>query len=1353
MAHLPYHIVAEMLRRLKSLEPPTEFEKLRHLGVLSGDVVNSSLCASDKRERVFWLKRPVPDGSQGGGGGGDGREGQSALKPSATRHVGVFGADGLLLPEVGEKQALDADVALHASVMGIGGSPRPVASKSMFDFNLSVFSGGVLRGALGDGACLGGSSVVACLLQNDTMTTSEELERYRVINLLLYRKLRCAPLLTSRDVFGESIAGRIRAFTFGVKGSFLHRAQQRYEDRNRPYCEADLDIFFVGKSREALAGRMAKTASRICKNIEEMYGPAAVVQTPNAITIAGPWPSRHVQLVKYAYEHVDEVLAFQDLDCTAVIFDGREVVAAPRAVRAFATGFNFVPMRMLTRRRGTVQRVAKYRCRGYGLVCFDLCKHQPRCDVEVDSGTAQALDEVVAVSQVTEHGSHSKGDEFQRALHQCMRPISATHSVENWARKGIAVAVELKRRMRRQGVKSLLPRGIGIDKGVIDDYVRILPYLTALGLLESPLVWPVVQPLTKESMLPLVDWLRSKDFAWADWSMVPRNPSAPSDAKRICACGAIACGPAPGASEEAAAPPQLTSSLEENLKELTEATKITDAEDAALRRCILEVKRTVCKACESRKVTPRITPFGSCVNGFGNKGADVDIVVEVKEEEMAPVRAAKAAGKGAGRGVASGARGVVDVSAAFRGSQGLSVSGRGRSGSRGAKRQRAGGRGLAAELDVDETERSAILMLREEFANTPGFTVEAVRLAARVPLLKLRFEGDIEVDVSVNNTVPLAETRWLQAWADIEPKVAELGKLVKLWGKRHSLCGAAAGHLSSFAYYLLAIYYCQACHGAPNLQRGGSHQFEDSSLTKALVEREKHGGWHLKDSLLDLVKGFFKFYSCDFWWGEEVAAVRLWQGKRLRSDDSLVKDSGLPFRTRRRLHIEDAFNIKNLHDTLWPNNEQRLRDALQHSHLALQEGRFDEVFCPSPSTQDIFLCSGCQDRQALLVSRQPDMSQKVALVTGGSSVVGMDVVCALLRLGAKVIVPSRFALRTEQRIGRRVEAEMLERLDVVACDLRHIESIKALSADIRAKHEKLHLIIDCASQAPWRQQLFSSFRGELAALEATPSHAEKGAEAIDAAGEAFEEPEAKEGKEKSRGSTLQKQAEASRGQRRAASALRRETEKQAQVPSAIPALVSCMQMTTTQTGEIPTLVSLVESALDAADAVVEQAPDEALDVSKSEAKSTPLVIEHMGTLMVNVVAPYLLTRLLLPALGKAAQESGPSWGAFVIKAHGAGGAGRGSRGSIERKLREDRDTLPLCKLLVDRLGGKLGERHIHTSVVDISGRFVEARLSNPGEDASTQLLQPALEGFEQGTANATMPSNGSLLRSFREVSW
>ncbi|KAJ3085829.1 hypothetical protein HK102_013796, partial [Quaeritorhiza haematococci] len=117
---------------------------------------------------------------------------------------------------------------------------------------------------------------------------------------------------------------------------------------------------------------------------------APTVRTANSITVCGLHPVRHVQLMLPVVHSPEEFMLSFDLDCVAVCFDGKNVWVSERALRAFNTRTNFVDVGSI-QDRARVSRMTKYNLRGFNTMLFEVCKHQPRCDVNVSPRIMQVF--------------------------------------------------------------------------------------------------------------------------------------------------------------------------------------------------------------------------------------------------------------------------------------------------------------------------------------------------------------------------------------------------------------------------------------------------------------------------------------------------------------------------------------------------------------------------------------------------------------------------------------------------------------------------------------------------------------------------------------------------------------------------------------------------------------------------------------------------------------------------------------------------------------------------------------------------------------------------------------------------
>jgi len=194
--------------------------------------------------------------------------------------------------------------------------------------------------------------------------------------------------------------------------------------------------------------------------------------------------------------------------------------------------------------------------------------------------------------------------------------------------------------------------------------------------------------------------------------------------------------------------------------------------------------------------------------------------------------------------------------------------------------------------------------------------------AARVPVMKLTDrKSQCQVDVCFNNLLAVKNTELLNIYQQIDPRVGQLGCLIKDWAKREDVVGVADGFLSSYAYLLLVIHFLQQREPAilPNLQElaaslgskaevvedtkwGFTQECDtrfcrDVRLAKeTLWQRNRELGFRKesKETIEELCIGFFRFYSSathraqnevdpelseqherSFNWARQVVSIRL----------------------------------------------------------------------------------------------------------------------------------------------------------------------------------------------------------------------------------------------------------------------------------------------------------------------------------------------------------------------------------------------------------------------------------------------------------------------------------------------
>ena len=141
------------------------------------------------------------------------------------------------------------------------------------------------------------------------------------------------------------------------------------------FARADIDIIIVAKDDEEAKTIITETLALV----RTAVGAHIVVQTPNSLTVVPDFPQKHVQIITLWNRSLAEYFDFVDLDCTALAFDGARVYGSPRALLAWTSRLNVVHPDMLSIRRDTPARIAKYCQRGFGSF---LLGHDPSTSPE-----------------------------------------------------------------------------------------------------------------------------------------------------------------------------------------------------------------------------------------------------------------------------------------------------------------------------------------------------------------------------------------------------------------------------------------------------------------------------------------------------------------------------------------------------------------------------------------------------------------------------------------------------------------------------------------------------------------------------------------------------------------------------------------------------------------------------------------------------------------------------------------------------------------------------------------------------------------------------------------------------------
>jgi len=247
----------------------------------------------------------------------------------------------------------------------------------------------------------------------------------------------------------------------------------------------------------------------------------------------------------------------------------------------------------------------------------------------------------------------------------------------------------------------------------------------------------------------------------------------------------------------------------------------------------------------------------------------------------------------------------------------------------------------------------AALKILERFADELpryGFKSIVRIFQASIPLIKSIDQGGVEVDLCIGNHLGLNNSRLVSAYCQLDSRVGEVCRAVKQWAKSTELVGSSDGHLNSYAYTLLSLYYLMSCSPpvVPNLQELASQGCDPIPVIDRKWGREMTWDcrfWedlHLlpksqnKEPTEKLLKGFFRYYVEEFDWSSQAVSVRL----ALTTQQNIISkfNLGTPV-TKEGWYIEDPFDLRhNLAANCVKEGRQRILNLMNKAGKSIQEG-------------------------------------------------------------------------------------------------------------------------------------------------------------------------------------------------------------------------------------------------------------------------------------------------------------------------------------------------------------------------------------------------------------------------------
>jgi len=224
-------------------------------------------------------------------------------------------------------------------------------------------------------------------------------------------------------------------------------------------------------------------------------------------------------------------------------------------------------------------------------------------------------------------------------------------------------------------------------------------------------------------------------------------------------------------------------------------------------------------------------------------------------------------------------------------------------------------------LVVPDVDQKKVVKRISGMMNGQGMENVQALLRAKVPIVKFTDpRSGIDVDISINNTLALHNTKLLTQYSQLDERVKNLVICVKYWALHRNISDAPSGTLSSYAWSILAIQHLQLEGVIPNLQVGKDRtKLEiDGFEYDVTIDVDAKAVQGNDLSLSQLLCRFFERYA-NWDWTNDIVSIR--NGSPLSRDEKgwkigtpsafdIIKSNKKkpPIMGEHHLPIEDPFN-------------------------------------------------------------------------------------------------------------------------------------------------------------------------------------------------------------------------------------------------------------------------------------------------------------------------------------------------------------------------------------------------------------------------------------------------------------
>ncbi|EFA80415.1 hypothetical protein PPL_07249 [Heterostelium album PN500] len=183
------------------------------------------------------------------------------------------------------------------------------------------------------------------------------------------------------------IGQKIRSYLEECSDTLYHVANSRFNGVS--WQSSDIDLYLVCEDESIVPNKIGQLVKEITDCLTVAY---KLLRTEHSITILPVYPYRPIQIVTTLLREISDHILYCDLDCTSFVYDpsANNIFTLERGRKSLNNRVN-----LISPNHGNMKRVLKYAYRGFTSVCFELCKHYPRCeDTQVDRLADRLYDDI-----------------------------------------------------------------------------------------------------------------------------------------------------------------------------------------------------------------------------------------------------------------------------------------------------------------------------------------------------------------------------------------------------------------------------------------------------------------------------------------------------------------------------------------------------------------------------------------------------------------------------------------------------------------------------------------------------------------------------------------------------------------------------------------------------------------------------------------------------------------------------------------------------------------------------------------------------------------------------------------------